>query len=106
MLGKLKLRRASAPWGGAPPGTALVQGHGASFLFSVEKGTKCFLLNWWPETGSISLLGNGISNLRILNGAESAKSARMPKRSCKSLAKFRSETGGCSQGRMFASTWP
>ena len=31
---------------------------------------------------------NGICNLQILRGAESAKSARMPKRSCKSLAKF------------------
>jgi hypothetical protein len=43
---------------------------------------------WWPETGSVSLAANGIYNLQILKGAESAKSARMPKRSCKSLAKF------------------
>ena len=33
---------------------------------------------WWPETGSIPLLSNGISNLQILNVAEIAKSARMP----------------------------
>jgi hypothetical protein len=36
---------------------------------------------WWPETGSVSPSDNGISNLQILKGAESAKSARMPKRS-------------------------
>jgi hypothetical protein len=43
---------------------------------------------WWPETGSVSLAANGICNLQIPKGAESAKSARMPNRSCKSLAKF------------------
>src|SRR5580704_831185 len=43
---------------------------------------------WWPETGSVSRLANGICNLQILKGAESAKSARMPKRSCKSLVKI------------------
>jgi hypothetical protein len=32
-------------------------------------------------------VANGICKLQILNGAESARSARMPKRSCKSLAK-------------------
>jgi hypothetical protein len=31
---------------------------------------------------------NEICNLQILKGAGSAQSARMPKRSCKSLAKF------------------
>jgi hypothetical protein len=41
-----------------------------------------------PETGSISPSPNEICNLQILKGAESAKSARMPNRSCKSLAKF------------------
>ena len=40
------------------------------------------------ETGSVSRLANEICNLQILKGAKSAKSARMPKRSCKSLAKF------------------
>ena len=39
-------------------------------------------------TGSVSLAANRISNLQILKGAESAQSARMPDRSCKSLAKF------------------
>jgi len=43
---------------------------------------------WWPETGSVSRLANEICNLQILKSAESANSARMPKRSCKSLAKF------------------
>ena len=33
-------------------------------------------------------LANRIGNLQILKGAQSAKSASMPKRSCKSLAKF------------------
>ena len=37
--------------------------------------------------GSVSLTADEICNLRILKGEESAKSARMPNRSCKSLAK-------------------
>lgn len=41
---------------------------------------------WWPETGSVCRVANGISKLHILKGAERAKRARMPKRSCKSLA--------------------
>jgi hypothetical protein len=49
--------------------------------------SKCLILKWWPETGSVSLPANRICNLQILKGAERAKSARMPKRSCKSLAK-------------------
>jgi hypothetical protein len=47
----------------------------------------CKLLKmWWSETGSLSFVANGISNLQILKGVESAKSAGMRKRSCKSLA--------------------
>ncbi len=47
-----------------------------------------FILKWWPETGSVSRVANGFCNLQILKDAGSAKNARMPKRSCKSLAKF------------------
>jgi hypothetical protein len=40
---------------------------------------------WWPETGSVSPHANRNYKLQTLKGAESA---RVPKRSCKSLAKF------------------
>jgi hypothetical protein len=47
----------------------------------------CKLLKMWWQRRDRSL-ANRICNLQILKDAGSAKSARMPKRSCKSLAKL------------------
>jgi len=49
---------------------------------------KDSLRMWWPETGSVSCAANRICNLQILKDAESARNAKLPKPSCKSLARF------------------
>jgi hypothetical protein len=61
--------------------------HRSPILISAS-ARQGLILECWPETGSVSRVANEIFNLQILNGAEGAKSARMPNRSCKSLAKF------------------
>jgi hypothetical protein len=48
--------------------------------------SRKLLKEWLPETGSVTRAVSGICNLQILKGAGRAKSAKMPKRSCKSLA--------------------
>ena len=46
------------------------------------------VLQQFRKIGSVSRDANGICNLQILKGAESARSARTPNRSCKSFANF------------------
>ena len=47
---------------------------------------KSPIMSGVPVAGWVSRAVNGICNLQILKGAGSTQSARMPKRSCKSLA--------------------
>jgi Phage integrase family len=84
---------------------------GLSVGYAFSGKSRKSLRMWWPETGSVSRAASGICNLQILKGTGRAKSARMPKRSCKSLAKFplvrlpRSFSRPCLWALRHANTW-